>query len=135
MNDIEETTCEVPKAEAASETEANPCLSCGACCAHFRVSFYFGELSGEMGGCVPVELTSKINDFRAAMKGTESGNGRCVALCGDIGKPGVCCSIYPNRPTPCREFDPWLPDGSPNPDCQRLRAQQGLTVLRPLAKT
>ncbi|MEG6657786.1 YkgJ family cysteine cluster protein, partial [Pseudomonas aeruginosa] len=21
----------------------NPCLTCGACCAHFRVSFYWGE--------------------------------------------------------------------------------------------
>ncbi|THB82127.1 YkgJ family cysteine cluster protein, partial [Pantoea allii] len=22
---------------------SNPCVSCGACCAHFRVSFYWAE--------------------------------------------------------------------------------------------
>jgi Fe-S-cluster containining protein len=120
--------------KAAAEPESNPCLSCGACCAHFRVSFYFGELAGEMGGWVPVELTSKVNDFRAAMKGTEAGHGRCVALRGEPGKGGVSCSIYQNRPTPCREFDAWLPDGKPNPDCQRLRAQLGLAPLPALDK-
>ena len=87
-----------------------------------------------MGGWVPVELTSKVNDFRAAMKGTEAGHGRCVALRGEPGKGGVSCSIYQNRPTPCREFDAWLPDGKPNPDCQRLRAQLGLKPLPALDK-
>ena|SRR5579871_3011416 len=117
----------------ANHGQDNPCLSCGACCAHFRVSFYFGELQGQPGGWVPLELTSKVNDFRAAMKGTESGNGRCVALRGDVGKAGVHCAIYQNRPTPCREFDAWLADGTPNPDCQRLREQRGLHPLAPLS--
>lgn len=111
------------------ETSENPCLACGACCAHFRVSFYFGELAEQPGGWVPVELTSKVNDFRAAMKGTEKGEGRCVALRGELGQNGIHCAIYENRPTPCREFDPWLSDGTPNPDCQRLRIQRGLTAL------
>ena len=106
----------------------NPCLGCGACCAHFRVSFYFGELEGASGGWVPIELTSKVNDFRAAMKGTESGNGQCVALEGKVGK-GVSCSIYDKRPSPCREFEAWEADGSPNPDCQRLRVKHGLPEL------
>jgi Fe-S-cluster containining protein len=78
--------------------QENPCLSCGACCAHFRVSFYCGELQGPAGGWVPVELTSKVNDLHAAMKGTEFGNGRCIALRGEIGKAGVSCSIYRDRP-------------------------------------
>jgi Fe-S-cluster containining protein len=115
----------------AHEQETNPCMSCGACCSHFRVSFYFGELSGQIGGWVPVELTSKVNDFRAAMKGTESGNGRCIALRGEVGKPGVSCSIYQNRSTTCREFNAWQPDGTPDPECQRLRALRGLPALRP----
>ena len=55
------------------------------------------------------------------MKGTEMGGGRCISLRGELGKPGIHCAIYENRPTPCREFDIWLPDGTPNPDCQRLR--------------
>lgn len=119
-----------PTQEDANHGEENPCLSCGACCAHFRVSFYFGELQGQPGGWVPLELTSKVNDFRAAMKGTEAGNGRRVALRGDVGKPGVHCAIYQERPTPCREFEAWLPDGTPNPDCQRLREARGLAPLQ-----
>ena len=49
------------------------------------------------------------------MKGTEMGGGRCISLRGELGKPGIHCAIYENRPTPCREFDIWLPDGTPNP--------------------
>lgn len=113
----------------ADNNAANPCRSCGACCAHFRVSFYFGELQGQPGGWVPVKMTSKVNDFRVAMKGTESGNGRCAALRGTIGSADISCSIYANRPSPCREFEAWQADGAPNPDCQRLRAQHGLPPL------
>lgn len=110
----------------------NPCTACGACCAHFRVSFYCGELAGGSGGFVPTHLASKLNNVIACMKGTEAGNGRCVALVGKLGKNGISCSTYPNRPTPCREFAVWLKDGTPNPDCQRLRAQIGLPPLHPL---
>ena len=113
-----------------ADDDANPCKSCGVCCSHFRVSFYMGELSGSSGGQVPAELTSKVNDFHACMKGTESGNGRCISLLGELGKPGIGCAIYANRPTPCREFPVWLDDGTPNPDCQRLRAKNGLPPLK-----
>lgn len=114
------------------ERPDNPCTACGACCAHFRVSFYCGELAGGSGGFVPAHMTSKLNNVMACMKGTEAGNGRCVALVGTLGKDGISCSIYPNRPTPCREFAVWLQDGTPNPDCQRLRVRIGLPPLRPL---
>jgi len=113
------------------EAAENPCLACGACCAYFRVSFYFGELNDQPQGWVPVELTSKVNDFRAAMKGTEKGGARCIALRGEVGQSGIHCAIYANRPTTCREFDPWLADGTPNPDCQQLRVRFGLTPLNP----
>lgn len=108
----------------------NPCLTCGACCAHFRVSFYCGEIAdGRGAGMVPPELVSQIGPLRAAMKGTEQGSGRCTALRGDIGSPQVLCGIYEKRPSPCREFEPWQADGSPNPDCQRVRALFGLPPL------
>jgi Fe-S-cluster containining protein len=108
---------------------SNPCLSCGACCKHFRISMYIGEMAGH-GGTVPDELVSKVNPVIACMKGTEAGAGRCVALLGEVGKPGIGCAIYAQRPTPCREYRVWLEDGSPNPDCQRLRANIGLPPLQ-----
>lgn len=109
----------------------NPCTACGACCAYYRVSFYCGELSDGSGGIVPAELTSKVNDFIACMRGTETGRGRCIALRGELGQAGIGCGIYPQRPSTCREFANWLPDGSPNPECQRLRAMIGLKPLPP----
>ena len=108
----------------------NPCLSCGACCAHFRVSFYWGEIATADGeGTVPPELVVQVGPLRAAMKGTETSQSRCIALKGDVGCSGVHCSIYEQRPSPCREFDAWLPDGQPDPDCQRVRAKYGLPPL------
>lgn len=133
---VQETTLEAvlytpPNDEIFDE---NPCLSCGVCCSHFRVSFYSGELSGETGGTVPVELTTKVGPLRACMKGTEQGDGRCIALRGTLGQPGIHCAIYPDRPTPCRDYQIWELDGSPNVDCQRLRSKHGLPLLpnRPL---
>ena len=107
----------------------NPCVSCGACCAYYRVSFYCGELTGGSGGYVPAELSSKVNDVIACMQGTETGQGRCVALIGELGQPGIGCRIYPNRSSTCREFANWLDDGTPNPECQKLRAKIGLAPL------
>jgi uncharacterized protein len=110
----------------------NPCLECGACCAYFRVSFYCGELDSGGGGCVPAELTSQVSPLMACMKGTELGGGRCVALVGELGQAGLSCRIYENRPSPCREFVAWLPDGTPSPECQRMRQNIGLAPLSAL---
>lgn len=109
----------------------NPCLDCGACCAHFRVSFYCGEVAGPGGGQVPEDMVNRIGPLRVCMKGTELGGGRCIALRGELGRPGIHCAIYPLRPTPCREFEIWESDGRVNPDCQRLRQGLGLPDLRP----
>lgn len=116
---------------AANQVLNNPCLDCGACCAYFRVSFYCGELAGENGGWVPPSYVSQLSPLRACMKGTEAGHGRCIALVGELGKPGIRCRIYENRPSPCREFESWLPDGTPNAECQRLRLSLGLAPLPP----
>ena len=110
----------------------NPCISCGACCAHLRVSFYCGELTGAAGGYVPAELVHQLTPLIVCMRGTEHGNQRCVALVGELGKPGIHCTIYPNRSSTCRDFPSWEEDGSPAEACQRLRAKIGLPALQPL---
>ena len=127
-----EILAQLPEAinKAANDgTAQNPCLSCGACCSHFRVSFYSGEIAGETGGTVPPELVTQIGPLRACMKGTEMGGKPCIALRGQVGQTGVHCSIYELRPSPCRDYPLWMEDGTPNPDCQRLRAAIGLPPL------
>lgn len=102
----------------------SPCLSCGACCSAYRVSFYWGE-SQSAGGTVPDELILQVTPHHACMKGTEKSPVRCVAL---VGTPGerVSCSIYENRSSTCREFDILNEDGSLNEACTRARAINGL---------
>jgi uncharacterized protein len=115
---------------AGNPADFNPCLDCGACCATFRVSFYCGEVAGANGGTVPEELVTQITPVRVCMQGTEQG-GRCTALRGVLGKPGIHCAIYPLRSSTCREFNAWEADGSVNSDCQRLRAGLNLPPLAP----
>lgn len=102
-------------------TSDNPCFGCGLCCRHYRVSFYFGELDSQPGGYVPAALTAAVTPFLACMKGTESGHARCIAQ-QDDGR----CSIYSQRPSACREFPAYLPDGQRNPECLRLQNLYGL---------
>jgi len=114
---------------------ANPCLACGACCAFYRVSFYWGETDDVSPQGVPVALTEKINDFRVAMRRapTLAGSGghpRCLALRGFIGKR-VSCSIYPCRASVCRDFAPAWENGQPNPRCDLARAAWNLAPLLP----
>ena len=62
------------------------CLSCGACCASFRVSFYWAETTEVILEGVPQELTDAIAPFYNCMKGTNHKQPRCIALQGtDIG--------------------------------------------------
>jgi Fe-S-cluster containining protein len=102
----------------------NPCSGCGACCRHFRVSFYQGELDTQPGGHVPADLATPVTPFRVSMIGTESGFGSCIALQADSR-----CGIYENRPSVCREFPAIMPDGSLNPECARLRALYGIDLV------
>ena len=80
-----------------------------------------GKQTGSVGvGIVPAQLTTKLTDHLACMKGTEKGGAPCIAL-RHTQEEGWRCSIYENRPTPCREFNILNEDGTPNPDCERLQ--------------
>jgi Fe-S-cluster containining protein len=106
-------------------SQQNPCLHCGACCASFRVSFYWGETSAITPTGVPVELTTPVNQFYSCMNGTDSKTPRCTALTGVVGD-SVSCTIYQQRSSTCREFDVRDDDGNINPQCTKARAKHGL---------
>lgn len=108
--------------------DPQPCLTCGACCAFFRVTFYWAEADDALTGTVPVTLTERLGPHTRCMAGTGGPTPRCVALAGEIGRT-VHCTIYDNRPTPCREF---AVSGAVNDQCDRARAAWGLPPLRPL---
>lgn len=76
----------------------NPCLRCGACCATFRVSFYWAEAPE-----LPERLTEQVNYFYSCMAGTNRPVPRCQALRGEIGGE-VACGVYDKRPPACREL-------------------------------
>ncbi len=105
---------------SSTNTANNPCLDCGACCAHFRVSFYWSE--AEAGG-LPASLTEKINPFFACMAGTNNPAApRCVALRGTIGEQ-VACTVYAQRPSACKEVE------AGDDKCNRARGRYGLNPL------
>jgi uncharacterized protein len=106
-------------------SESNPCLSCGACCALFKVVFDLGETDTFPGGGVPAGLTVKVDAFRCAMRGTEIFNKRCAALKGIVAR-GVSCAIYGQRPSCCRDFRAGWEKDVVNPICNRARTVYGL---------
>lgn len=110
----------------------NLCLSCGACCAFYRASFYWSEAEDFSPGGVPLEMTQKLNDFRLIMKGTSGSSPRCIALTGFIGRR-VACSIYERRSSVCRAFEASWYNNAPNPDCDKARSAWGLEPLKPEA--
>ncbi|MFZ6770495.1 YkgJ family cysteine cluster protein [Undibacterium sp. Di26W] len=100
----------------------DPCLTCGACCASFRVSFYWAEADSLH---IPIALTEAVNPVYSCMAGTNQARPRCQALSGDIGK-SVACTIYAQRPSPCHEVQ------AGDEKCQKARARHGLPPLPPL---
>ena len=97
----------------------NVCQQCGACCAYFRVSFYWAEAT-KLG--LPDSYVEQLDRHRGAMAGTNHCAGGCRALQGEIGKQ-VRCLQYPARPSPCREVHPG------DEKCNRARAKHGLEPL------
>jgi Fe-S-cluster containining protein len=108
----------------------NPCVRCGACCAFFRASFYYGECDDVTPDGVPVALTGDIGPFRRAMRGTSQPEPRCTALSGTIGE-AVQCTIYASRSSTCRGFAASYEDGTRSLDCDRARLAHGLPPLTP----
>ncbi|OHC84384.1 MAG: hypothetical protein A3J99_02675 [Sideroxydans sp. RIFOXYD2_FULL_59_7] len=105
-------------------SEGNPCLTCGACCANFRIMLYADEVSPPGG--VPRALVEPVG-AAFCMKGTDRFPPRCIALEGEVGQ-AVRCTIYEQRPLVCREFNEYEQDGSPNPGCFKLRGLVPPTV-------
>lgn len=105
----------------------NPCLSCGACCASFRVDFAREELDEE-GGRVPAGLAVAVTEHTCRMRGTDHARPRCAALVGTVGQRAYC-GIYEWRPSPCREFGAWATVGVGDEACARARARHGLFPL------
>lgn len=103
-------------------SEPHPCLSCGACCASFRVDFSVYE-SEEHGGHVPRGLCDEITDTLCRMRGTDYAQPRCAALTGQVGAKAAC-GIYEWRPSPCREF------AAGSDACNRVRLRHGMTELQ-----
>ena len=104
------------------------CTACGACCATYRVSFGREELDETGCGCVPADLTERIDDRGVCMRGTASFSPRCVALQGTIGVR-VACAIYDRRPSPCRAFARDAAAGHGDMACGDARRLHGLPPL------
>jgi hypothetical protein len=111
-------------------SDGNPCVTCGACCAYFRASFYWAEADDSVGGTVPIGMTERLDLHLRVMKGTNQPNPRCIALEGVIGSC-VKCSIYELRSSACREFRYSWQDGLHNERCDQARAAKGLQPLEP----
>lgn len=104
---------------AAAATDGFDCRRCGACCAAFRVSFYWAE--AEAVG-LPSTLIEQIGPWYACMAGSNGPSPHCRALQGEVGHR-VSCSVYGQRPSPCRELQ--VGDAR----CSDARHRHGLPAL------
>lgn len=93
------------------------CLSCGACCAFFRVSFYWAE-----GESMPEDVVEPLTAVYSCMKGTNQKDPRCVMLSGEIGQQ-VSCTMYEQRSSSCKEVQ------AGDAQCNKARAAHGLIPL------
>ena len=109
-------------------TAPHPCLACGACCASFRVAFHWSEAQPHAPDGVPAPLAQPLRRHELAMRHTAADPLRCVALAGVVGT-ATRCTIYPSRPTPCRELAAAWEHGEPSAQCDRARARHGLAPL------
>lgn len=114
--------------QPARTSSAHPCLRCGACCASFRVAFYWAEAAPHTPDGIPEHLTRKLDPLRVAMDGTDQAQPRCVALRGTIGIDAHC-GEYARRPSPCHALKPAWEDGQASPQCDRARQRHGLPAL------
>ena len=107
---------------AAADTD-NVCIKCGACCAAYRVSFYWAEV--ETTG-LDETLTEQLNAWYSCMRGTNSTNPHCIALQGQVGEQ-VTCAVEAQRLSPCREVQ--VGDDK----CRQARAKYAFSELTHVA--
>jgi len=105
--------------ERQMSKEHEPCLDCGACCASYRVSFYWAE--ADANG-IADSMIQALTPVYSCLAGTNQANPHCQALMGEVGK-GVKCIMYEQRPSPCREVQ------AGDDKCQKARARHGLPAL------
>lgn len=118
----------VPPAPGRQPAPMHPCLTCGACCAHFRVSFHWSEADPEQGGVVPIELTEPLRVHERVMRGTSQPSPRCVALDADVGRYSRC-TIHDRRPSVCALVPASLEFGERSAQCDKARLAHGLPLL------
>jgi Fe-S-cluster containining protein len=99
--------------------QEQPCQRCGACCASFRVSFYWAEATGRG---LPEAAVEQAAPHLACMAGTNQPRPHCHALEGKVGE-WVSCRLYELRPSPCREVQPG------DEKCRVARVRHGLPPL------
>lgn len=111
----------------------HPCQKCGACCAAYRVSFYWREAEkSDHTFPVPSHYWEESDPQLRSMKGTsQKHQPKCIALKGRVGD-FVKCEIYLNRPSPCKQFKASYENGIYQPRCDEARAKHG---LKPLLKS
>ena len=97
----------------------SPCTGCGACCASFRVSFYWADATSHG---LADDFYEALTPVMACMKGTHSKAPHCTALSGKIGQQ-VTCLVYEHRPSPCRELQ------AGDDKCRLARQRHGLPPL------
>ena len=108
----------------------HPCLTCGACCALFRVSFHWSEADPALGGQIPFALTEPVRTHERAMRGTSQAQPRCIALDADIGRYSRC-TIHDRRPSACALVAASYEFGAASAQCDKARVAHGLPVLLP----
>ncbi len=119
---------------ATNETQVlteklHPCQKCGACCASFRVSFYWIQAEDYIENSVPQNFIEDLDLSTRCMKGTNHKHQpKCSALSGRVGQI-VGCTIYNNRPSPCRNFKASYENGHQEPRCDEARQKHGLKSL------
>ena len=77
---------------------------------------------------MPPELTVPVTARLYRMRGTDDAPPRCAALAGEIGQ-AVRCTIYVQRPGPCRDFAPYAGVGIGDDACDAARRRYGLPQL------
>ena len=115
----------------------NPCLTCGACCSYYRVSFHWMECDPRgMTGPLP-ERTVQRDHHQVCMAGTMGKPVRCIELLGQVTQ-SVSCLIYERRASPCRNFgvqmrgeENWNISAADLEHCNEARAHYNLPAIVP----